>query len=334
LIKEREMPTATAVIRSEPKQSSSPSLGNRTRLRAKISFIVLAIVTLAAGKPCLAIDSQPGDWVAYPVSNVLMGYAEYSSSSKLGNTVTGTVPNSHLDSDVGIARFMHFGQILGHTCALQAILPFGALTNGEINGQKLSDASGIGDPIFAAGLWFINDPTRKRWFSFVNFVSTPLGSYDKHSALNLGSHRWQNDIQFDVTQGFLDKFTVDVSADWIHAWDNTEAGTGYQTLRQKEKFGTYLWLSYDVTSLLQHSVMPSARQASVSLGYAGLYGGAQSLDGVHTGAEGGEQQIRMTYSQFITPSTQGMISITHDVSAPGQFKQDVGVLLRVAKLFD
>ena len=126
---------------------------------------------------------------------------------------------------------------------------------------------------------------------------------------------------------------VDVSVDWIHSWDNTEAGTGHQTLKQNEKFGTYLWLSYDVTSLLQRSIMPSARQASVSVGYAGTYGRAQSLDGHRTGAEGGEQQIRMTYSQFITPSVQGLISVSHDVSATGQFQQNFGVLLRVAKLF-
>jgi hypothetical protein len=41
----------------------------------------------------------------------------------------------------------------------------------------------------------------------------------------------------------------------------------------------------------------------------------------------------MTYSQFITPSVQGVISVSHDVSATGQFKQDAGVLLRVTKLF-
>jgi len=327
------VPTATAAIRPEPKRLPAFRLKNRPLRHARISLVATAIIALAAGKPCQAIDSQPGDWVAYPVSNVVMGFADFTSSSKLDNTNVGTVPNSHLDSEVGIARFMHFGQILGHTCAVQAILPFGALTDGEINGRNLSDASGIGDPIIGTGLWFINDPTRKRWFSFVNFVTIPLGSYDKHSALNLGSHRWQNDIQFDVTQGLSDKFTVDASADWIHSWDNTEAGTGHQTLRQNEKFGTYLWLSYDVTSLLQRSIMPSVRQASVSVGYAGTYGGAQTLDGVHTGAEGREQQIRMTYSQFITPSVQGLMSISHDVSATGQFKQDVGVLLRVAKLF-
>jgi hypothetical protein len=79
--------------------------------------------------------------------------------------------------------------------------------------------------------------------------------------------------------------------------------------------------------------MPSAIQASLSVGYAGIYGGAQRLDGVRNGAEAGEQQIRISYSQFITPSWQGLISISHDVDASGQFKQDLGVLLRVAKLF-
>jgi hypothetical protein len=52
-----------------------------------------------------------------------------------------------------------------------------------------------------------------------------------------------------------------------------------------------------------------------------------------TGAAAGRQRIRMTYSQFVTPSVQGLISFSHDVSATGQFQQNFGVLLRVAKLF-
>src|SRR5215510_7694164 len=306
---------------------------NRTLQHAQIS-LVSAMITLAAGNPCHALDYQPGDWVAFPVgTNILMGYTQFATRSKLDNTIVGAVPESHLDSEIGIARFLHYGQILGHTIALQAILPFRALTNGKVNGQDLRDASGIGDPAIAAGMWFINDPIGKRWFSAVNFVSIPIGTYDKSSALNLGSHHWQNDVQVDFTQGFLDKFTVDVGADWIHAWDNDEAGTGHQTLRQDETFGTYLWLGYDVTSLLHRSIMPSALQAWLSVGYAGVYGGAQRLDGVRTGAEGGEQQIRIGYSQFITPKWQALIQISHDVDARGQFKQDVGVLVRIARLF-
>jgi hypothetical protein len=182
-------------------------------------------------------------------------------------------------------------------------------------------------------MWFINDPIHKRYFSAVNFVSIPIGTYDKNSALNLGSNRWQNDLQLDFTEIFSNKLMIDVATAWFHAWDNDEAGTGHQTLRQDETLGTYLWIGYDVTSLLHRSIMPSALQAWLSVGYAGIYGGAQKLDGVRTGAELGEQQIRISYSQFITPKWQGLIQISHDVDARGQFKQDVGVLVRVAKLF-
>src|SRR5262249_29516018 len=139
--------------------------------------------------------------------------------------------------------------------------------------------------------WFVNDPAHERYVSAVNFVSLPLGTYDKNSVLNLGSRRWKNDIQFDLTQSFFDGFTVDVSADWIHVWGNEESGPGHQVLSQAETFGTYVWLSYDVTPTLRRWIAPTVLPASVSVGYAGLYGGGQSLDGVRTGSAGGEQQV-------------------------------------------
>jgi hypothetical protein len=52
--------------------------------------------------------------------------------------------------------------------------------------------------------------------------------------------------------------------------------------------------------------MPTAIQASLSIGYAGTFGGVQKLDGVPTGAKTDEQQIRLSYSQFITPTWQGV----------------------------
>lgn len=284
---------------------------------------VSAIIALATSSRGEATDYQPQDWVAFPVgTNILMGYAQFASRSKLDNTIVGEVPDSHLNSEIGVARFLHYGRIGSHTIALQAIVPFGTLTNGKLAGQHLRSASGIGDPIVAAGIWFINDPKRKRWFSAVNFVTIPVGTFHKGRALNLGNNRWQNDLQFDFTQGLSDKFTVDVSVEWIHSWDNREAGTGHQTLRQDETYATYLWLSYNISPT-----------AVLSVGHAGTYGGAQRLDGVRTGAKAGEQQIRVSYSQFITPSLQGLVQLSHDVDASGQFKQRIGVLVRVAKLF-
>jgi hypothetical protein len=54
---------------------------------------------------------------------------------------------------------------------------------------------------------------------------------------------------------------------------------------------------------------------------------------VGPGAESGEQQLRVSYYQFATPRLQALLSVSRDVSARGQFKQDLGVLARLAAVF-
>jgi len=180
----------------------------------------------------------------------------------------------------------------------------------------------------SAGFWFINQPKQRRYLSAADFLTLPLGTYDHQKALNLGGNRWQNDVQVDFTQGFLNKFTIDVSGDWIYYWNNTDFGAEYQTLSQDSTFSADAWLSYDISSVLRTQL-----PANVSIGYAGTFGGVQKLDGIHTGQKTGEEQIRFTYSQFVTPTWQFLISVNHDVAASGQFKQDFGLVLRVTKLF-
>jgi hypothetical protein len=79
--------------------------------------------------------------------------------------------------------------------------------------------------------------------------------------------------------------------------------------------------------------MPTAIQALISSGYAGTFGGVQRLDGIPTGVKTDQQQIRLSYSQFITPTWPGVLSVSHDVTASGQLKQNFGLLLRLARLF-
>ena len=297
----------------------------------KIFLAVSMMIALASVIPCRAQEYSAGDWISMPPgTNIQMAYYDFATRSTLKNTITGEVPHSHLNSDVGIARFMHFDKFLGHTVAVQGILPFGSLNDAKIDGQKLSNASGVGDPIVASGMWLLNDTEHNRYFSFVNFVSVPIGSYDKHSPLNLGSHRWQDALQWDYTQIFAKKIMVDLAVSDLHAWDNHEAGTGNQTLQQNETISTYSWIGYNVAPLLRR---PPTLPAWISVGYSGNYNGVQRLDGVRTGAANGAQTIKMGYSQFITPKWQGLIQVSHDVDARGQFKQDFGVFVRVAKLF-
>src|SRR5262249_4384893 len=163
------------------------------------------------------------------------------------------------------------------------------LTDGKIAGTRLGDASGVADPIVSAGYWFINRPEQKRYLSAVTFLTLPIGTYDRHRTLNLGGNRWQNDLQADFTQGFLEQYTVDIAADWIWYGDNTSAGTGHQTLSQSSTYTTYLWLSRDITPEIR-AVFPNALNTSISVGYAGSFGGAQKLDGISVGAKTDEHQ--------------------------------------------
>ncbi len=299
--------------------------------RTLVSLTVLLVIALAAVTPCRAQEYSAGDWIPFqPGTNILMGYYGFATSSHLDNTIAGTVPQSSLNTDIGIARFMHYDKFLGHTVAIQAIVPFGSLNNAKIDGQNLRNASGSGDPIIATGMWLLNDPKHNRYFSFVDFVPIPIGTYDKHSPLNLGSNRPQNDLQLNYTEVFRNKIMVDVSGSWFHAWDNHEAGTGHQTLKQKETFGTYYWVGYNATSLFKR---PENLPAWLSVGYSETYGGDKRLDGISTGEAGGAKTIKMGYSQFITPKWQALIQVSHDVDARGQFQQKVGVFVRIARVF-
>jgi hypothetical protein len=43
-------------------------------------------------------------------------------------------------------------KLFSHIYLLDFILPFGTLTNGKIDGQRVSDAPGAADPVFSLGV--------------------------------------------------------------------------------------------------------------------------------------------------------------------------------------
>ena len=291
-----------------------------------------AALALAAAAPAAAIDYQPFDWVPLPAgTNVAMLYYDYGQSNEFNNQYTGTT-KARLDSHIGVARYLHYGDLFGHRYVLDFIAPFGSLTDGKIGDSRLGSRAGFGDPEVSVGYWFVNDPSQRRYLSGVVFVTLPVGTYDHNRALNLGANRWQNDLQVDFTQGLGRRYTIDLSADWIVYGANTDAGQNRRTLEQNATYGAYVWLTRDVTSEIRR-IAPRAGQAYLSVGYAGTWGGAEKLDGLRTGDRTEEQQIRLAYSQFVTPKLEATVSLSHDVEARGQFKHNFGVLLRLAKIF-
>ncbi len=326
------MKGATAHASGKPLKSAMQTLCKQTlKLCAGLAVAIIGTA------PCRAIDYQPFDFVpATPGTIILMGYYEYATRNELNNTITGTVKNhTGLQSQIGIFRPLYYNQVLDHPYLLEFLLPFGVEYNGKINGFRLDDASGVSDPILSGTFWPISKPELKTWISISDWLSVPIGTYDKTRALNLGANRWQNDIQLDLTQGLhgpLEKFTFDVAADWIYYGNNPNAGTGHQTLSQDDTYNVYTWISYDISDVVRRAI-PSLGNGTISAGYAGTFGGFQRLDGIVTGSQTHEQQIRFTYQQFVAPTWQLNLSLNHDVSVAGQFKQNFGLLFRVAKIF-
>ena len=301
--------------------------------RRQLVGACLAIVLFAA-RPGRAIDYQPFDFVPVtPGTLMLMQYYEFGTRNELNNTITGTANRqTGFDSQTGIFRPLYYGQVFDHPYLVEFLLPFGVLYQGRINGARLGDASGVGDPILSGTFWPISLPQQKTWFSVSEWLSVPIGTYDKNRTLNLGANRWQSDVQLDLTQGLAEKWTFDVAGDWITYGDNSNAGNGHQTLSQSDTYNVYTWISYD-TSEVSRQIFPSFGNSTFSLGYAGTFGGTQRLAGIDNGSKTEEHQIRFTYEQFVAPTWQVLLSFNHDLAVTGQFKQDFGLTLRVAKIF-
>ena len=302
----------------------------------KLLAIVMGLAAALASSASWAIDYEPLDWVPLPRGTQMLAlYYEYGEHNSYNNTIAGTSSrDTSLDSQIGIARYIHYNKesLFGHQYDWNVIVPFGRLRDGRILGQSLGDASGVGDPIASVGYWFINDPERKRYLSFAPYLTIPVGSYDRNKSLNLGGNRWVYNFQGNLTQGISEKFTIDLSAGWTWYGDNNKAGNGFQKLTQATSYELYGWLIYDVTDAIRH-VWQGASNASLSLGYMGLFGGEQKIDGVVNGQKARQDQLRLALMANLSPTLQGLVSVTRDVHVEGQFKQNFGLLVRVAKAF-
>ena len=127
----------------------------RTLCRQALTVGAGLMITIMVTGSSRAIDYQPFDFVpAAPDTFILMGYYEFGTRDELDNTITGTDKNhTGLQSQIGILRPLYYNQIFDHPYLLEFLLPFGALYNGMINGERLGDASGVSDPILSGTFW-------------------------------------------------------------------------------------------------------------------------------------------------------------------------------------
>lgn len=282
--------------------------------------ITLILFPAAAG----AIDLLPFDYRPPPPgTNAFLAYYIHSSAEEFEPASGDTIEQgTSLDAHIAAFRLTRWEEIAGVPVAGQVILPFATVDNARLGGAQLNEPSGLLDPTLAAAFWPISQPEKKRWLAVANFLTFPLGNFDRGEAVTLGENRWRNDLQIGLTQGLPNNFSLDLTGDVIVYGDNDDGGNGRQKLEQDPTFEAYAWLTYNFD--------PGTWAA---IGYQGSFGGDQQLDGVDNGLATKFQQVRAGYGKFLTPGVQLIGTLGHDVTASGGFRRDYILQLRFLALF-
>ncbi len=288
--------------------------------------LLAALPMLSAG-PAQAVDLNALDLIPAPAgTDAVLSYSTFTTrGSYVPNGGNAIEDGTKLNSLVGIFRYVHYMDVGGFTVAPQVLLPYGGLFDGSLGGTSLNSATGMGDPIFAAPVWLLNNTPAGTNFAVVPYLFVPLGSYDAGEALNLGENRWKFDLQLGGTQDLGSGFTLQASADAMWYGTNSDAtARGEGELEQDNSYQAQIWLSYTPAS---------DKSWNFAVGYSKFWGGVQYLNGVENGTATRADQVRLEVSKFLSPSFQVQALVQRDLDVEGGFKEDLRTTIRFMKAF-
>jgi hypothetical protein len=284
------------------------------------------IGAIVGTSPAGAVDVDPGDYTALkPGTNLLLMYGIYTNRDQLNVPGVGDLKaGTHLDSAIGLFRFVHFMKLGPLIVDPQIIVPYGTVYNGKVAGQRLKSSTGFGDINPFATFWFIHhdDPVHASYVGFSPIISFPTGQYDHNKATSIGGNRYVYDMQLGAVQGIAKNVTVDLYGDYIFYGNNTNYGADHQTLTQK-----------DTTAIQAYGRYNLSPKTSLSLGYAKYWGGRQDVDGVYNGTKTDNQQVRLVAQTMIAPTIQLEGIAGRMVQVNGGFREKVRLQVRVLKIF-
>lgn len=288
------------------------------RICSKI-FLASIAIGFAAITPAKAIDVAPGGYTSLPDdTNIALLYYQFSNSNTLANTKSGNVPSSNLSLALGIARYLHYFEVDGVRFAIDTFLPIGNL-NSRIAGTAQPIRDGVGDLSVGGLLWlaYSADP-RGTTAAISTYVTVPTGSFSPF-AVSLGSGMYSVSPQLSIIQGlgqgwfFENTIDVAVQSDYV----------GNATRLHRGGFSQFQsYLRYNLTET-----------ATVSIGYSGIYGGKLIVNGVYSGQTARKDEARIVFSKFFDTTFQAQFLLGADFAAPGGFRRDPYVQVRLLKIF-
>lgn len=283
--------------------------------------IFVWLITFGTDKHALAIDTQPGDFIAAPPGTTgVVFYGNYGTSD--GAVVNGKSISGNLDTYVGAPRVVHFFDVGGFTADMNLMLPVGSLQNASLGGVSLGKASGVGDLNIVGTFWFIDEPKTNRYLALAGYLSIPTGNYDPFAPLNMGANRWSGALQLGGIYGLTDRWFIEGVTDITVYGNNSNYDGFHGVMSQDPTITAQTWLTFKATD-----------RVNLSVGYGAYWGGAQALNGTNLGFNSEKQQVRAAVALFVTPTFQVLGQVNHDFAVQGGFDQGFSSLIRVMQLF-
>jgi len=296
--------------------------GARGRNGPARAGLLMAAMAAMAPMAAQAIDVDPGDFVPAPEGTTAgMLYLQHAGRDRLYAQGRQAAGDPRLDSEIGIARLVHYTRIGGLTVGPQILLPFGRLDAGR-DTRALGSASGAGDVILAAPVWLVDDAPSRTYLGIAPYLYLPVGSHERGRALNLGENRWKFDLQAGFVKGLTDRWYVDLTGDAMFHGRNDDAGASGATLEQRILYQGQAYLRYQFT-----------QGANAFVGLSRTRGGRTRVDGADRNDGAQQRKISVGGSYFVRPTTQLLVAFGRDLGVENGFRERARINLRLLQVF-
>jgi hypothetical protein len=186
-----------------------------------VCMVVSLIVALAIPAQATVLDF--GDNAASPPG--FYGYLYYNNywAKTLTDHTGDSVADLDLSYNVGTIKPFYYFKLWNHTLAVTAGLPFGSVSSRNSVGQR-ETSSGIGDVVFAPGIFLYENAKTGTYISFWENISAPTGNWSENRTLrggpNLGLHYWflQHQLAFSQTL-FKGKIGYDMNVSYYQRFE-------------------------------------------------------------------------------------------------------------------
>ena len=298
-------------------------MGSRQAGVRTAAILFAALLTIST-QEALAVDVDPGEYEAAPPgTSLLIGYGIGNWNERFVTRSGSSVSDSHVNTQIGILRPVHFVDIFGITADPQFFLVYGFANNGKLGGDDLDEAHGFGDILLASTFWIINDQEKKRWFGITPFLWLPVGEYERGQVLNIGENRWRGAVQLGYVDHFAENWAVDFYFDATIYGDNDSFGPDRETMKQDPSYQFQTWLRYYITP-----------EWNIAPGYSGTWGGYTRVRNEPDPKLSSEAQaLRLATQYWFTPDLQMETQIRTDVWREGGFQNTFGLTFRLMKVF-